>query len=84
VGILVGALPRTASGPSNGLFHDPKPRPIAKCGIAVLTLTAYAKKDDEERARAAECNCYIAEPIDTRALPGVVAGYIAKQCGGTA
>jgi CheY-like chemotaxis protein len=48
-------------------------------GIVVLALTAYAMKGDEEKARAAGCDGYIAKPIDTRGLPGVVAGYLAGQ-----
>ena len=52
-----------------------------KRDIVILALTAYAMKGDEEKASAAGCDGYIAKPIDTRALPGVVAGYIAKQRG---
>lgn len=50
-------------------------------GIVILALTAYAMKGDEVKARAAGCDGYIAKPIDTRALPGVVAGYLARQRG---
>jgi two-component system, cell cycle response regulator DivK len=46
-------------------------------GVVVLALTAYAMKGDEERARAAGCDGYISKPIDTRSLPGVIAGYLA-------
>ena len=48
-------------------------------GIVILALTAYAMKGDEERARQAGCNGYIAKPIDTRSLPGGVAGYLAER-----
>lgn len=45
--------------------------------ISVIAVTAFAMKGDEERARAAGCDDYIAKPIDTRALPGVVARHLA-------
>jgi two-component system cell cycle response regulator DivK len=45
-------------------------------GTVVLALTAYAMKGDEERAMAAGCDGYIAKPIDTRTLPGVIARYL--------
>jgi CheY-like chemotaxis protein len=41
--------------------------------ITILALTAYAMKGDEERARAAGCDGYIPKPIDTRALPELIA-----------
>jgi two-component system cell cycle response regulator DivK len=50
-------------------------------GVIVLALTAYAMKGDEERARAAGCDGYVAKPIDTRGLPGVIAGYLAAAPG---
>jgi CheY-like chemotaxis protein len=53
----------------------------ARSGVVILALTAYAMKGDEERARAAGCDGYIAKPIDTRKLPGVVAGYLAGEGG---
>jgi CheY-like chemotaxis protein len=46
--------------------------------IVVVAITAYAMKGDEERALAAGCDGYVAKPIDTRALPGVIASYLAK------
>jgi CheY-like chemotaxis protein len=45
-------------------------------GIVVLALTAYAMLGDEAKARAAGCDGYIAKPIDTRTLPGIIAGYL--------
>lgn len=47
--------------------------------IVVLAVTAYAMKGDEERARAAGCDGYVAKPIDTRAFPALVAGYLARS-----
>jgi CheY-like chemotaxis protein len=47
-------------------------------GIKVVALTAYAMKGDEEKARAAGCDGYIAKPIDTQTFPAVIAGYLKK------
>jgi CheY-like chemotaxis protein len=44
--------------------------------IIILGLTAYAMKGDEERILAAGCNGYVAKPIDTRTLPGIVASHL--------
>jgi CheY-like chemotaxis protein len=49
--------------------------------IAVLALTAYAMRGDEQRAREAGCDGYIAKPIDTRSLPEVVRGYLERGHG---
>ena len=51
----------------------------ATSGVAILALTAYAMKGDEEKARQAGCDGYITKPIDTRTLPGVIAGVLAGQ-----
>jgi CheY-like chemotaxis protein len=42
----------------------------------IVALTAYAMKRDEENARRAGCDGYIAKPIDTRTFPGVVQGFL--------
>jgi two-component system, cell cycle response regulator DivK len=47
--------------------------------IAIIGLTAYAMKGDEERILAAGCDGYIAKPIDTRTLPHLIATLIEKS-----
>ena len=42
----------------------------------IFGLTAYAMKGDEEKMLAAGCDGYIAKPIGTRTLPGVIQGYL--------
>ncbi len=44
--------------------------------IVILALTAYAMKGDEEKARAAGCDGYVAKPIDIETLPGVIAQHL--------
>jgi CheY-like chemotaxis protein len=44
--------------------------------IAIVAITAYAMVGDEQKARDAGCDGYIAKPIDTRRLPEVVASYL--------
>ena len=56
------------------LKADPRRR-----AITILAMTAYAMKGDDERAREAGCDGYLSKPLDTRALPGVIAGYLASQ-----
>jgi len=48
----------------------------ARRSIVVVALTAYAMKGDEEKARAAGCDGYITKPIDTEALPRLVAEHL--------
>ena len=46
--------------------------------IAILGLTAYAMKGDEEKILAAGCDGYISKPIDTRTLPEVILHYLER------
>jgi two-component system cell cycle response regulator DivK len=52
-----------------------KSMPIGK-DVMIVALTAYAMKGDEERARAAGCDGYIAKPIDTTMLPKQIREYL--------
>ena len=47
----------------------------------IVAVTAYAMIGDEQRALEAGCDGYIAKPIDTQALPIVVARYLAGGAG---
>jgi CheY-like chemotaxis protein len=44
--------------------------------IRIVAVTAYAMRGDEEKALAAGCDGYIAKPLNTRALPGLVAQHL--------
>ncbi len=46
--------------------------------VPIIAITAQALKGDEQRIREAGCDTYLSKPIDTRALPGVVDGYVQK------
>lgn len=46
--------------------------------IPVVALTAFAMKHDEERAREAGCDAYLAKPIDTRALPELLVRLLSR------
>ena len=54
------------------LKADPKTR-----GTVVLALTAYAMKGDDNKMLEAGCDGYIAKPVDTRTLPGIIAQHLA-------
>jgi CheY-like chemotaxis protein len=47
-------------------------------GIAIVALTAYAMKGDDDKAYAAGCDGYITKPIEIDNLCKVVAGYVRK------
>jgi len=44
--------------------------------IAIVALTAQAMDDQRQQALAAGCDDYISKPIDTRAFPEQVRGYL--------
>ena len=50
-------------------------------GVAILALTAYAMKGDEERARQAGCDGYVTKPIDTRAFPQLLCRCLSTRPG---
>lgn len=44
--------------------------------IRIVAITAYAMKNDEEKAIAAGCDGYIAKPIDVTHFAETIAGYL--------
>ena len=46
--------------------------------MIILMLTSYDQQGDEEKAKTAGCDGYLHKPIDTQALPKVVAEYLKK------
>jgi two-component system cell cycle response regulator DivK len=54
---------------------------VATRDIVILALTAYAMKGDDERARAAGCDGYIAKPINVDSLPAEIAKHLISPRG---
>jgi two-component system cell cycle response regulator DivK len=48
-------------------------------GIIILALTAYAMKGDEEKARAAGCDGYVAKPLGIESLPKTIAAHLSAR-----
>ena len=47
--------------------------------IPIIAVTAYAMKGDEEKFAKAGCDAYLAKPVNTRKLPGMIAEMLLKQ-----
>jgi CheY-like chemotaxis protein len=62
------------------LTRQLKADPVTK-NIPIIAITAYAMIGDEVKARDAGCDGYLTKPIDTRALPGLVARYFKDSPG---
>lgn len=45
-------------------------------GIPILIFSSNDQKGDEQKAKAAGCDGYFHKPIDTQALPGIIARHL--------
>jgi CheY-like chemotaxis protein len=46
--------------------------------LVIVAVTAQAMRGDREAAIAAGCDAFVSKPIDTRALPKLIAGYLSR------
>ena len=47
--------------------------------VIILAVTAFAMKEDEQKAMDAGCDGYVAKPLDTRSLPDLVRAYLDRE-----
>ena len=45
----------------------------------IIGLTAHAMKGDKEKVIESGCNAYLAKPINTRELPGMIAEMLSQR-----
>ncbi len=50
----------------------------ATVAIPVVAVTAHVKKEDEARCLEAGCVLHVSKPVDTRELPALVRGVVAR------
>ena len=49
--------------------------------VPIVAVTAYAMKGDREKVIQAGCDAYLPKPINTRRLPGLIAGMLKPKPG---
>jgi two-component system, cell cycle response regulator DivK len=45
---------------------------------AIIAVSSFAMKGDEEKARAAGCDAYVTKPYSPKQLLGIVREFLAK------
>lgn len=51
----------------------------ATSGLKIIALTSFAMRGDKERFMNGNFDDYLSKPVDTRALPGMVAKWLAQE-----